>query len=109
MALSTPWVGAAPVVTPAALFGLPEDCAVPALLVPGEGDVVPALPPADELLEPVPWATVNAGASRIAIVASAAVADSLRMEVLPCADQRARETAVPADIGAMQFAQADRI
>src|SRR5882724_4930218 len=105
MALSKSSVVAEPVVTPSPVFGRPEDCAVPALLVPGGDDI--------ELEDgrplPVPWATVTAGASRITIVASATVADNLRMEILPCGHQRACKTAVPAGIGAMQFAQADRV
>src|SRR5882757_1040717 len=105
IALSTLSVVAEPVVTPSTVFGRPEDCAVPALLVRGGDD--------NEMEDgrplPVPWATVTAGASRITIVASTAVADNLHMEILPCGHQRARQAAVPAGIGAMQFAQADRV
>jgi hypothetical protein len=85
-------VVAAPVVTPAPVFGRPEDCAVPALLVPGGGDVSCGdVGLADEGLPiPVPcalpWATVAAGVSRIAIVANAVVTDNLRMAILSLAD-----------------------
>lgn len=86
MALSKLGAGADPVVTPAPVFGRPEDCAVPALLVPGGDDVcgdVGLELPVEELPVPVPvlWATATTGASRIAIVASAAVADNLRMGI----------------------------
>lgn len=38
IALSMLSLDAAPVVTPSPVFSRPEDCAVPALLVPGGGD-----------------------------------------------------------------------
>jgi hypothetical protein len=42
------------------------------------------------------------GASRIAIVADATVADNLRMAILPCGHQRIRKMPVPAGKGAIQ-------
>ncbi|MBK5652384.1 MAG: hypothetical protein I4N50_12120 [Rhizobium sp.] len=55
MALSTPSVAAAaPVVTPSPLFSRPDDCAVPALLVPGDEVTCGDIGLTDEGL-PVPW------------------------------------------------------
>lgn len=89
MALSKLGAAAEPVVTPSPVFGRPDDWAVPALLVPGGescGEVVPEVPGDDgpPVPPPVPWAKPAAGASRIAIVASAAVTDNLRIGILPC-------------------------
>jgi hypothetical protein len=100
MAWSTLWGVAEPVVTPSPVFNLPpDDCAVPAPLVPGGGASCEDVVRPDEgppVPCPVLWAKAAGDASRIAIVASAAVADSLRMEILPCGRQRFRKAAVPA-------------
>jgi hypothetical protein len=109
IALSKLSLDAEPVVTPSPAFSRPEDCAVPALLVPGGGDATCGdVGLADEGLLlpiplPVPWATVTVGASRIAIVADATVTDNLRMAILPCGHQRVRKTPVPTGAGAIQF------
>jgi len=66
-----------PVVTPGAVFA-PDDCAVPALLVPGavaDGFAVLPLPPL--------WARDMAGKIRIALTAIAPIADARIIGNLP--------------------------
>jgi hypothetical protein len=75
-AVPVPSDRAEPVVTPGAVFA-PDDCAVPALSVPGAvagpgGLAAPSLP-AD--MPPEPWANDMAGEMRIAPTATATMAD----------------------------------
>jgi hypothetical protein len=91
-------VPAAPVVTPTPVFvPEPEDCAVPALLVPGGGaaglDELPALP------ESAPALCANAltGEIRIAIAATAAVMDDRFIGHLPLPFNDAIKSWFPAE------------
>lgn len=75
-AVPVPSDPAEPVVTPGAVFA-PDDCAVPALLVPGAiaapGELAAPLLPAEA--PPALWAKDIAGESRIAPTAIATIAD----------------------------------
>jgi hypothetical protein len=92
-------VPAAPVVTPAPVFAPePEDCAVPALLVPGDGGAASL----DEFPVPpgsVPALCANAltGEIRIAIAATAAVIDDRLIGHLPLPFNDAIKSWFPAE------------